>query len=1009
MRISNNLDPKFNNYKMVFLKHSQEKNRIQQNSIFLTVFFFIVLIKNSYSQDPQYNEVTPASPTAQAFMRYGEIPVDYSTGVPNISVPIYTVNGSELEIPISISYHASGIKVNDVASEVGLGWTLNAGGLISRTINDLPDESNSGNRLFYDALQFEQWVRDQAYTVNGGNRNIPHIEDFFYNKSSSNDLMSDRFFYRLATGESGVFTYNFNNQNLNENNIIMLPYKPYKIKNYISTSGSFKKIDFFEIVDDNGITHKYQYHPSSSITKSSEWFLTDMISSNKKDTISFTYSNHSTASFNSYSSFLEGRVQNLSGAEGECEQVDSGGKQYLSQNPSQNYNFGSRVLTSIRSSKVELTLEYEDRLDFNGLKRLKKIKIAPSHAPTNYIKTFTFNQSYFGTTNADRRLKLNNVIIESPGASEYEKYDFVYESMMLPAYHSKSSSTPFSIDFWGYYNGSNSMSLIPKDFVSAEDQSINWGNREADNGYFSKACMLKEIKYPTGGKTVFNFERNYDDYVYPHKSSQGGYYGGFRVQSITNYNSDTYISDIKTYEYEGARTIPITWEYFRYKQDFNDVYSFVEFPGTPGEYTTVCNRRWYREQTLSDPLLPLEIAPGLPIFYSMVTEYNGTVNQHEGKTVYNYDLPYYTDSPSIQDEVRYYHQNRLDKGNYSPNLKSKTVYSLDNGLYHKLTRDENNYAKMYSSEFQTGFKITRTGTWDDLPISTITYSGLSVEDYIFSIVARDTKAIQESYLLVNSKRYVYDPTDSTKYQLSTVDYQYNPINLKPREQLSTGIDNRQLRKILKYPSDYNSEPYLTMKNLRNILSPVIEEIDYWGVATENNLIKRNKTVYSFFNNDSIIAPIKVESQKRGEVAESKINFVSYKTPHGNLTELELVGGIRIVYLWGYFKQQYPIAKIENSTLAEVESTLTAAELSGIQNGLYSESVLKSKLDKIRLGLPNAMVTTYTHNPLIGLTSITDPRGKETSYQYDDFKRLKAVLDDDLKFLQEYKYHYKGQN
>src|ERR1700744_1854718 len=80
--------------------------------------------------------ITPPAPTAQNFMRYGEIPVDYSTGVPSISVPIYTVKSRQLSLPISISYHASGIKVDDKSSVIGLGWVLNCGGLITETILD---------------------------------------------------------------------------------------------------------------------------------------------------------------------------------------------------------------------------------------------------------------------------------------------------------------------------------------------------------------------------------------------------------------------------------------------------------------------------------------------------------------------------------------------------------------------------------------------------------------------------------------------------------------------------------------------------------------------------------------------------------------------------------------------------------------------------------------------------------------------------------------------------------
>src|ERR1700761_947324 len=68
---------------------------------------------------------TPPSPEAAALGRYGEIPVDLSSGIPSISVPVYEIKSRKLSLPISLSYHASGVKVEDIASSAGLGWVLN--------------------------------------------------------------------------------------------------------------------------------------------------------------------------------------------------------------------------------------------------------------------------------------------------------------------------------------------------------------------------------------------------------------------------------------------------------------------------------------------------------------------------------------------------------------------------------------------------------------------------------------------------------------------------------------------------------------------------------------------------------------------------------------------------------------------------------------------------------------------------------------------------------------------
>src|ERR1700744_6158806 len=86
------------------------------------------------------HQVIPATPTVAAMQKYVNFPVKLSTGVPEISIPVYTINVKGLSYPIALSYHASGIKMADIASEIGLGWSLSAGGMINEQANGLLDD-----------------------------------------------------------------------------------------------------------------------------------------------------------------------------------------------------------------------------------------------------------------------------------------------------------------------------------------------------------------------------------------------------------------------------------------------------------------------------------------------------------------------------------------------------------------------------------------------------------------------------------------------------------------------------------------------------------------------------------------------------------------------------------------------------------------------------------------------------------------------------------------------------
>src|SRR6185312_10301009 len=67
------------------------------------------------------------TPEVAAFNKNFETPVSLYTGVPNISIPIYTIHIRDADVPITLDYHAGGIRADEEATWVGLGWSLNYG------------------------------------------------------------------------------------------------------------------------------------------------------------------------------------------------------------------------------------------------------------------------------------------------------------------------------------------------------------------------------------------------------------------------------------------------------------------------------------------------------------------------------------------------------------------------------------------------------------------------------------------------------------------------------------------------------------------------------------------------------------------------------------------------------------------------------------------------------------------------------------------------------------------
>jgi hypothetical protein len=125
------------------------------NLINKSLILILFAVINNFEISAQ-EELLPPSPEAALLGSYSEIPVNYYTGTPNIHIPIWEVTNHSFSLPISLSYRTSGNRVNDIASRIGLGWTLKAGGVITRCVRGLPDDRGTGsNNGFYFSQNFD--------------------------------------------------------------------------------------------------------------------------------------------------------------------------------------------------------------------------------------------------------------------------------------------------------------------------------------------------------------------------------------------------------------------------------------------------------------------------------------------------------------------------------------------------------------------------------------------------------------------------------------------------------------------------------------------------------------------------------------------------------------------------------------------------------------------------------------------------------------------------------------
>lgn len=485
-------------------------------SLFVSLFFFLATALQA--QTNPYGEVSIASPTAASLGKYADIPVNYHTGIPQINIPLYTVEAGPLKLPISLDYHASGLKVNETASWVGAGWSLDAAGVITRTVMGQPDEkaTNCGS-VSVDGYFTDYGYNKYLYTGSGQGD-----QDWTGFSQNRKDGQPDLFFFNFG-GYSGKFFFR------EDRMAILVPQQDLKIVPYYPDSS--KSIQGFTITTPDGTQYLFGNTPGFvgttpteltnpysseagyvSGTALSSWYLNKMISNDGQFSINFSYTPEN---YGYYTIAAHTMSSNPGAYDHEFDLV----KNIISGVRLSQISFPNGTVTfncnTVRTDLSDNIPNNSDNVNTNA-KSLDWIDIANNNG---FCKRYTFNYGYFTDNNTaqptflttlgytlqtdKKRLRLDSVRETSCDlAQQIPAHKFTYFSEMVPRRLS------LGMDHWGFYNGvTSNQTLIPtfKTFNGATLTPVNGADRNAEWPAM-RGGALQEITYPTGGSTTFDFE-----------------------------------------------------------------------------------------------------------------------------------------------------------------------------------------------------------------------------------------------------------------------------------------------------------------------------------------------------------------------------------------------------------------------------------------------------------------------------------------------------------------------
>ena len=954
------------------------------------------------------------APQAQALYRFGSVPVSPYTGKANISIPIYSTEICGIPLTVSLNYDTRGVLVNSVPGCTGHGWTLNAGGVVTREQQGWPDEAEivtgTNSVSFHNYFHSLQKLSDIGGFSNLSevayysqdiwvkNTYVPENNRYFTDKY---DFCADIFHFNFLD-KSGYFFYDTDGHwkvQCDEN--IKVVFDVDNDQNYVESFGGqlyysndvhnwvhHKSIRGFTLIDDAG--NKYIFGGSNYCID----YSIDAMNSTNDNNTSIIWTANSW-----YLTRVEDRfghiVYELSYDRAPCvyqavyrkeEQtvkffgVDAGKYEYKNEETPFCITLSSPVYLTGIDINDDNTLTPERYISFTYDESLRGDEMYPYESTGNgfllhsqfgaiyggyswddltFMPKFDEEEKNFSTT-TERKMNrtgipLLNEIVVSYSGTDQERYqlqysrdgkvhltevqviaddgfetnigeytlNYLYYNLLPSSYHS------LHTDLWGYFNGNYSTNR------NANVQTMEYG-------------MLREIVYPTGGKTKLTYEANHiSDTIIG---------GGLRIRKLEDYDADG-----------------VTLLNYR-KYTYGSPMNAVVRPQMQGTYYTYSdNLRITYDCDYS--LVPLSDYYGPTVGYSQVTEESNTK-----KTVYNYTTTA-DEAPYSRFGVSSLFDKKGSKAFMRGRLASKTIY------------DSNDYPiKRYSYSYYCSSANMITSYATNMSGHHTIFKSIG-NNYIFAQQPPITTVTWMAgcvYPIFLSKNNVTSVTEYTYTSTGTIEettsYNRSDIQLKGCTQ----------------PYQFVLSETSSAKCTTSTYEYPIDSVLYSGFALIHYfpMLRRTVSRNSVFLYDDIIeyASISGNLNPHYEIrdyGQSRDTLVTYYSFYSNgLPEKFSQKGMPPTKIfrdrWGH-------------VLGKVCSTVNLDQIT-LSPTSTPENVLTYNGSSI-FSVPNTSAVVYKWNQMQLPESITTGTGQTTYYHYDAACRLKEVRNNDGIIKQSFDYHY----